>query len=52
MLSQDKTIYKDYLPMTGTEEFKDAAVRLLLGADHKVILEKRVSIAQGIFRHK
>ncbi|GFS26444.1 aspartate aminotransferase [Elysia marginata] len=48
LLIQDPTINFNYLPLSGMKDFRTAALRLLLGEDHKVIREKRVEIYQTI----
>lgn len=43
-LAADDTLNHEYLPVLGFEPFTQESVKLVLGADHKVVKEGKVSI--------
>lgn len=47
-LANDDTLSKDYAPTLGYETLRDAATKMLLGADNPAIKEKRVRTSSCI----
>ena len=47
----DPLLNHEYLPVLGLQDFRDAAVRLLLGCDSMAILENRVSLLFPLYLH-
>ncbi|BFY97532.1 hypothetical protein BsWGS_00572 [Bradybaena similaris] len=47
-MANDKTLNHEYLPVAGLPDFRVAANRLLLGPDHKAIVENRVEGFQAL----
>jgi aspartate/tyrosine/aromatic aminotransferase len=48
LLVADASLNKEYLPIEGLPEFLQHAAKLLFGANHPVLTEKRLAIAQSI----
>ncbi|XP_057873685.2 aspartate aminotransferase, cytoplasmic isozyme 1 [Cryptomeria japonica] len=46
LLIQDRSRYKEYLPITGLAEFNKLSAKLILGNDSPAIQERRVATAQ------
>ena len=44
-MAKDEKLNHEYLPVAGLLDYRNAAAKLLLGADSKAISEKRVSRA-------
>lgn len=44
ILANDNTLSGDYSPVLGLESFRNAATKILLGADNPAIVENRVRI--------
>ncbi|CAG5136685.1 unnamed protein product, partial [Candidula unifasciata] len=47
-MANDKTLNHEYLPVAGLPDFRVAANRLMLGPDHKAIVENRVEGFQAL----
>ncbi|BFZ02343.1 hypothetical protein BsWGS_05382 [Bradybaena similaris] len=47
-MASDKTLNHEYLPVAGLPDFRNAAIQLLLGTHHKVIMDSKVEGFQAI----
>jgi aspartate aminotransferase len=47
-MANDKTLNHEYLPVAGLPDFRTAANRILLGPDHKALVENRVEGFQAL----